>query len=164
MSAGADLSSLPFPFAGLLGITETTLVVDPTRPVSLRGGMLAAITLGRRVAAAQVATPENIGQRHVVAIGVPQDVPLRAEINQVLPLLLLPDGSRALVAEDETLTEVLGAERLGAIQESQVPWAPGHRIPVAGRDRRHGAGLGDPGSERARLHGPTSRCSSRRRG
>ena len=136
VSAGADLSSLPFPFAGLLGITETTLVVDPTRPVSLRGGMLAAITIGRRVVArhdlevvpAQVATPDSIGQRHVVAIGVPQDVPLRAEINQVLPLLFLPDGSRALVEEDETLTEVLGADRLGAIQEAQVPWAPDHRI------------------------------------
>ena len=98
--------------------------------------MLATIALGRRISprhdidvqTAAAATSETIGDRHVVAIGLPPDAPLRAELERVLPLLFRPDGSRALVEEDETLTEVLGAERLGAIQEAQVPWSPDHRV------------------------------------
>lgn len=136
LSTGADLASLPFPFAGLYGIEDAVFIVDAGRPASLRGGMLATIALGRRantrpdfeVQLAPSATQATIGDRHVIAIGLPDSAPLRAEVDRALPLLLQVDGSRALVGADDVLTEILDSARLGAIQEASVPWAETRRL------------------------------------
>lgn len=137
VTVGADLASLPFPFSGLLGIAETTFVIDPENPLSLRGGMLTAIALGRRVNARPefrventAITAEEIGDRHVVAIGLPQNAAINEQIERVLPLVFGPDGQRALVEEEETLTEILDTSRLGAIQEAPVPWARARKLLV----------------------------------
>jgi len=137
VTVGADLASLPFPFSGLFGIAETTFVIDPESPLSLRGGMLTAIALGRRVNARpefrvedSTATSATIGDRHVVVVGLPADAPINQEIDTVLPLVFGPDGQRALVEEEETLTEILDTSRLGAIQEAPVPWARTRKLLV----------------------------------
>lgn len=136
VSTGSTLASLPFPFAGLFGLQDTTFIVDPSRPASLRGGMLAAIALGRRAGArskfdvqlAAQATAQSIGDRHVVAIGIPATAPLADEVAKVLPLVFGPGGSRALVAKDEKLTEILDSARLGALQTAPAPWARNRRV------------------------------------
>ncbi|MFA7249271.1 MAG: cellulose biosynthesis cyclic di-GMP-binding regulatory protein BcsB [Dehalococcoidia bacterium] len=130
----ATLAALPVPFSGAFGLQDTTFVVDPGRSVSLRGGMLAAMSLGRRgstrdlqVQVAARATPQSIGDRHVVAVGLDPETPLGQEMAKVLPLLFRPGGSRALVDKNETLTEILDSARVAAIQEAPVPWAQASR-------------------------------------
>lgn len=83
VASGSTLASLPFPFAGLFGLQDTTFIVDPNRPASMRGGMLAAIALGRRAGArsrfdvqlAAAATTQTVGDRHVVVVGIPSTAP-----------------------------------------------------------------------------------------
>lgn len=142
-SSGSDLASLPFPFAGLLGLRETTFIVNERDNNSLRAGMMATIALGRRFGAqneftvvpASTATPENIGDRHVVAINVPRETTIGQQIEKVLPLILRPDGTRALVEEKGTLAEILDSSRVGALQLAQVPWASSRRLlAVTGTD------------------------------
>ncbi len=142
-SSGSDLASLPFPFAGLLGLRETTFIVNERDNDSLRAGMLATIALGRRFGAqndftvvpATTATPQNIGDRHVVAINVPRETTIGQQIEKVLPLILRADGTRALVEEKGTLAEILDSSRVGALQLTQVPWAPNRRLlAVTGTD------------------------------
>lgn len=136
VASGSTLASLPFPFAGLYGLQDTTFVVDPGRPASLRGGMLAAISLGRRAGArsrfdvqlAATATGQTLGDRHVVVIGIPSTAPLADEVGKVLPLVFGPGGSRALVAKDAKLTEILDSARLAALQTAPVPWTNGRRV------------------------------------
>jgi hypothetical protein len=138
-----SLASLPFPFAGLSGLQDTTFVVDPGSPAALRGGMLSAIALGRRAGArtrfdvqqASSATAASVGDRHVVLVGIPPSAPLRPEVERVLPLVFGPEGSRALVTDDDKLTEILDSSRVGALQVAPVPWAPGRRLlSVSGSD------------------------------
>lgn len=142
-ATGSNLSALPFPFAGLRGLRDTTFVIDSTSPDSLRAGMLSVIALGRAfgslnefdIASAQEATPESLGDRHIVAVGVPSNTPVGQELDRVLPLVLREGGSRALVEGEETLTEILDSSRIGAIQEVEVPWAPGRALlSVSGTD------------------------------
>ncbi|MEX1022699.1 MAG: cellulose biosynthesis cyclic di-GMP-binding regulatory protein BcsB, partial [Dehalococcoidia bacterium] len=104
-ATGSSLGALPFPFAGLRGLRETTFLVDSSSPESLRAGMLAVIALGRAFGAqnefdvqpARTATPESLGDRHIVAIGVPPSTPVGQELERVLPLVIREGGSRALV-------------------------------------------------------------------
>ncbi|GMU41680.1 MAG: hypothetical protein AMXMBFR23_25460 [Chloroflexota bacterium] len=132
ITSGADLAGLPFPFAGLRGVRETTFVIDATRPESFRAGMLAVIALGRRFGAvneynvlpALTATPEIIGDRHVVAVGVPPDTDFGQVLSDALPLVFRPDGTRAIIEDSGTLAEILDTSRVGAVQMVQVPWAP----------------------------------------
>jgi hypothetical protein len=142
-NSGSDLASLPFPFAGLLGLRETTFIVNERDNDALRAGMLATIALGRRFGAqndftvvpATTATPQSIGDRHVVAINVPRETQIGQAIEKVLPLILRPDGTRALVEEEGTLAEILDSSRVGALQLAQVPWASGRRLlAVTGTD------------------------------
>lgn len=142
-SSGSDLASLPFPFAGLLGLRETTFIVNERDNDALRAGMLATIALGRRFGAqndfsvvpATTATPQSIGDRHVVAINVPRETTIGQQIEKVLPLILRPDGTRALVEEKGTLAEILDSSRVGALQLAQVPWASSRRLlAVTGTD------------------------------
>jgi len=142
-TSGADLASLPFPFAGLLGLRETTFVVNERDNNALRAGMLATIALGRRFGAqnefnvmpASTATSQAIGDRHVVAIAVPRETQIGQQIERVLPLILRPDGTRALVEEKGTLAEILDSSRVGALQLAQVPWATSRRLlAVTGTD------------------------------
>lgn len=142
-SSGSDLASLPFPFAGLLGLRETTFIVNERDNNALRAGMMATIALGRRFGAqneftvvpASTATPESIGDRHVVAINVPRETTIGQRIEKVLPLILRPDGTRALVEEKGTLAEILDSSRVGALQLAQVPWASNRRLlAVTGTD------------------------------
>ena len=46
----------------------------------------------------------------------------------MLPLVFGPGGSRALVAKDEKLTEILDSARLAALQTAPVPWTTGRRV------------------------------------
>ncbi|RJQ12749.1 MAG: hypothetical protein C4558_01170 [Dehalococcoidia bacterium] len=142
-SSGSDLASLPFPFAGLLGLRDTTFVVHEQDNDALRAGMLAAIALGRRFGAqndftvvpATTATPQSIGDRHIVAINVPRETVVGQQFEKVLPLILRPDGTRALVEEKGTLAEILDSSRVGALQLAQVPWASSRRLlAVTGTD------------------------------
>ncbi len=142
-NSGSDLASLPFPFAGLLGLRETTFIVNERDNDALRAGMLATIALGRRFGAQNdftvvpetTATPQSIGDRHVVAINVPRETQIGQAIEKVLPLILRPDGTRALVEEEGTLAEILDSSRVGALQLAQVPWASGRRLlAVTGTD------------------------------
>lgn len=131
VATATDLSSIPFPFAGLLGIQDTVFVIDSASQESLRGGMLAAITLGRRANARHDftvmhypdATAEVVGDHHMVVVGIPVESPLSQQLSTVLPLVFAEDGSRALVEEEDVLTEILDTSRLSAIQEAGVPWA-----------------------------------------
>ena len=142
-SSGSDLASLPFPFAGLIGLRETTFIVNERDIDSLRAGMLATIALGRRFGAqneftvvpASTATAQNIGDRHVVSVSVPRETAIGREIEKVLPLILRADGTRALVEEKGTLAEILDSSRVGALQLAQVPWATNRRLlAVTGTD------------------------------
>lgn len=142
-AAGSNLGALPFPFAGFRGVRDTTIVVNALDDEALRAGMLAMIALGRafgaqnqfEVQSVLEATPESLGDRHVVAIGVPPSTPLGQELERYLPLVLREDGTRALVEEAGTLTEILDSSRIGAIQEVEVPWAPGRALlSVSGTD------------------------------
>lgn len=142
-ATGSNLAALPFPFAGLRGLRETTFVIDASSPDSLRAGMMAVIALGRAfgaqndfdVQSALTATPESLGDRHIVAIAVPPTSPVGQQLERVLPLVLREGGSRALVEEEGTLTEILDSSRVGAIQEVQVPWAPGRALlSISGTD------------------------------
>jgi len=142
-SSGSDLASLPFPFAGLLGLRETTFVVNERDNDALRAGMLATIALGRRFGAqndftvvpATTTTAQSIGDRHVVAINVPRETAVGQQFERVLPLILRPDGTRALVEEKGTLAEILDSSRVGALQLAHVPWAPSRRLlAVTGTD------------------------------
>ncbi|TAJ21125.1 MAG: hypothetical protein EPO65_02050 [Dehalococcoidia bacterium] len=142
-SSGSDLASLPFPFAGLLGLRETTFIVNEKDNDSLRAGMLATIALGRRFGAqndftvvpASTSTPQSVGDRHVVAINVPRETQIGQQLEKVLPLILRPDGTRALVEEKGTLAEILDSSRVGALQLAQVPWATSRRLlAVTGTD------------------------------
>ncbi len=142
-ASGSDLASLPFPFAGLLGLRETTFIVNERDNDALRAGMLATIALGRRFGAqndftvvpATSATSQSIGDRHVVAINVPRETQVGQQIERVLPLILRPDGTRALVEEKGTLAEILDSSRVGALQLAQVPWANNRRLlAVTGTD------------------------------
>ena len=98
--------------------------------------MLAAISLGRRAGArsrfdvqlAQTATGKTLGDRHVVVVGIPSTAPLADEVGKVLPLVFGPGGSRALVAKDAKLTEILDSARLAALQTAPVPWTTGRRV------------------------------------
>ncbi|MCK9486947.1 MAG: cellulose biosynthesis cyclic di-GMP-binding regulatory protein BcsB [Dehalococcoidia bacterium] len=135
-ATGSSLSALPFPFAGFQGVRETTLVVNAMDDQALRAGMLTMIALGRSfgamnefsVQSVREATPESLGDRHVVAIAVPPATPLGQALEAALPLVLREGGSRALVEEAGTLTEILDSSRIGAIQEIEVPWAPGRAL------------------------------------
>jgi len=140
---GTDLGALPFPFAGLRGLRDTTVVVNALDDEALRAGMLSVIALGRAFGAQNEfdvqsvleATPETIGDRHVIAIGVPPSTPLGQQLERALPLVLREGGSRALVEEEGTLTEILDSSRVGAIQEIAVPWAPQRALlSVSGTD------------------------------
>jgi hypothetical protein len=142
-ATGSNLGALPFPFAGLRGLRDTTFVVNALDNESLRAGMFAVVALGRAFGAQNdfdvqsvlEATPESLGDRHVVAIGVPPSTPLGQELERVLPLVLREGGSRALVEEEGTLTEILDSSRVGAIQEVEVPWAPGRALlAISGTD------------------------------
>lgn len=46
----------------------------------------------------------------------------------MLPLVFGPGGSRALVAKDEKLTEILDSARLGALQTAPAPWTTSRRV------------------------------------
>lgn len=135
-ATGSSLGALPFPFAGFQGVRDTTLVVNALDDQALRAGMLTMIALGRSFGAQNEfsvlsileATPESLGDRHVVAIGVPPSTPLGQALEASLPLVLREGGSRALVEEAGTLTEILDSSRIGAIQEIEVPWAPGRAL------------------------------------
>jgi hypothetical protein len=105
--------------------------------------MMVVIALGRAfgalndfdVQAMQTATPESLGDRHVVAVGVAPSTPIGRELDEVLPLVLREGGSRALVEEEGTLAEILDSSRVGAIQEVEVPWAPGRALlSISGTD------------------------------
>jgi hypothetical protein len=134
---GVTLASLPYPFAGLEGMRSTVVVVDPAHPASLRDGMLVTIALGRRFGAsneftvmpAAAANQATIGDNNIVAVALPADSAIDQELAKVLPLVLRPDGTRALVQEQGgVLTQILASTRLGAVQEAQVPWAPTRRV------------------------------------
>ena len=142
-ASGSNLGALPYPFAGLRGIRDTVVVVNALDRDALRAGMLTMVALGRAFGAQNVftvqsvleATPETLGDNHVIAIGVPSSTPLGQELEKVLPLVLREGGSRALVEEEGTLTEILDSSRIGAIQEVEVPWAPGRALlSVSGTD------------------------------
>ena len=129
--------------ARIRGDLDTTFVVEPGNPTALRCGMLTAISLGRRAGArsrfdvqlAREATSKTIGDRHVVIVGLPPNAPLSGDVGKVLPLVFGPGGSRALVAKDAKLTEILDTARLGALQETAVPWAANRRLlSVGGQD------------------------------
>jgi hypothetical protein len=143
VTTGVDLGALPFPYAGLRGIRDTVVVVNAQDRDALRAGMLTMIALGRAFGAQNVftaqgvleATPETLGDNHVIAIGVPPGTPLGQELERILPLVLREGGSRALVEESGTLTEILDSSRIGAIQQVEVPWAPGRALlSVSGTD------------------------------
>lgn len=131
-SGGTDLAGLPFPFASLRGVRETTFVIDATKPESFRAGMLAVIALGRRFGAinefevvpAASASADSIGDRHVVAVGVPAETDFGQVLEGSLPLVFRPDGTRAIIEDSGTLAEILDTSRVGAVQMIQVPWAP----------------------------------------
>ncbi len=142
-ATGSNLGALPYPFAGLRGIRDTIIVVNALDRDALRAGMLTMVALGRAFGAQNVftvqsvleATPETLGDNHVIAIGVPSNTPLGQELDRILPLVLREGGSRALVEEEGTLTEILDSSRIGAIQEVEVPWAPGRALlSVSGTD------------------------------
>ncbi len=143
VATGSNLGALPYPFAGLRGIRDTIIVVNALDRDALRAGMLTMVALGRAFGAQNVftvqsvleATPETLGDNHVIAIGVPSSTPLGQELERVLPLVLREGGSRALVEEEGTLTEILDSSRIGAIQEVEVPWAPGRALlSISGTD------------------------------
>jgi len=142
-ATGTNLGALPYPFAGLRGIRDTVIVVNALDRDALRAGMLTMVALGRAFGAQNLftvqnvleATPETLGNNHVIAIAVPPSTPLGQELERVLPLVLREGGSRALVEEEGTLTEILDSSRIGAIQEVEVPWAPGKALlSVSGTD------------------------------
>ncbi len=142
-ASGTNLGALPYPFAGLRGIRDTVIVVNALDRDALRAGMLTMVALGRAFGAQNLftvqnvleATPETLGDNHVIAIAVPPSTPLGQELERVLPLVLREGGSRALVEEEGTLTEILDSSRIGAIQEVEVPWAPGKALlSVSGTD------------------------------
>ena len=74
---------------------------------------------------AATATGQTLGDRHVVVVGIPSTAPLADEVGKVLPLVFGPGGSRALVAKDAKLTEILDSARLAALQTAPVPWTSG---------------------------------------
>lgn len=142
-ATGSNLGALPYPFAGLRGIRDTVVVVNALDRDALRTGMFTMIALGRAFGAQNVftvqsvaeATPETLGDNHVIAIGVPPSTALGQELERILPLVLREGGSRALVEEEGTLTEILDSSRIGAIQEVEVPWAPGRALlAISGTD------------------------------
>jgi len=142
-ATGSNLGALPYPFAGLRGIRDTVVVVNALDRDGLRAGMLTMVALGRAFGAQNLftvqsvleATPETLGDNHIIAIGVPPSTPLGQELERILPLVLREGGSRALVEEEGTLTEILDSSRIGAIQEVEVPWAPGRALlSVSGTD------------------------------
>lgn len=142
-ASGSNLGALPYPFAGLRGIRDTVVVVNALDRDALRAGMFTMVALGRAFGAQNVfsvqsvleATPGTLGDNHVIAIGVPPATPLGQELERILPLVLREGGSRALVEEEGTLTEILDSSRIGAIQEVEVPWARGRALlSVSGTD------------------------------
>ena len=142
-ATGSDLGALPFPFAGLTGIRDTVVVVNALDTDALRAGMFTIVALGRAFGAqnqftvqgALEATPESLGDNHVIAVAAPPTSPLGLELERILPLVLREGGSRALVEEEGTLTEILDSSRIGAIQEVEVPWARGRALlSVSGTD------------------------------
>ena len=140
---GGSLATLPFPFAGSGGLRDTTLVVDPSRPASLRAGLDAAVALGRASSGPSAldtlpldeATPERLGKRHLVLAGIDAGSALGRAVERALPVVLRPDGTRELVEGDQRLAEVLSATRIGVAQVGPVPWAPGFALlSISGSD------------------------------
>lgn len=130
----STLAELPEPFAGPIGLRETTFVITPERRASLRGGMSIALALARRGPTndLRVILPheaaDKVGDRHLVTVGLAADSVVGKQLAGALPLAFGAGSVRALTERDALLAALAGSGPMAAIQIAPAPWGNGRGI------------------------------------
>ena len=129
----STLAELPEPFAGPLGLRETTFVITPERRASLRGGMNVALALARRGPTNDLRVilpqePAAVGDRHLVTVGLAADTVVGKRVAGALPLAFGAGSVRALTERDALLAALAGSGQMAAIQIAPAPWGNGRGI------------------------------------
>lgn len=137
------LGQFPYPFVRSGDATNTLILVSP-RPEERRGSLDLAVILGRamrsdptmmRMAQAGQASREELSTSDVIVHGMPTSALQFGDIAKDLPIRLLDQGGRTIIADVGTLA-VRDDARLGIIQIRQSPYSPERGLlMISGTDR-----------------------------
>ncbi|RME79797.1 MAG: DUF11 domain-containing protein, partial [Chloroflexi bacterium] len=144
----ATMANYPQPFNSRAGIINTTFILPdaPTRPdfqlllalVGELGRTSAGDTFWPKVQFGLPETPEILADSHLVAIGLPTDNSLIAQVNPQLPQPFIPGTSQIEQVVNNVIYRLPPQIDIGLLEELPSPWNDDRALLVATGTTRTG--------------------------